>query len=89
MSSQIFADAVSNIFVANGLVRFQLLASEVDAEGQVKPALVETVVLPLSGFINLHAQMEQIIKKMIDDGLLKPTDDDTRSPTLEVTPKKK
>jgi hypothetical protein len=73
MSSQIFADAVSNIFVANGLVRFQLLASAVDAQGQVAPAPVETVVLPLSGFINLHAQMEQIIKKMIDDGVLKPT----------------
>jgi hypothetical protein len=73
MSSQIFADAVSNIFVANGLVRFQLLASAVDAQGQVTPAPVETVVLPLSGFINLHAQMEQIIKKMIDDGILKPT----------------
>jgi hypothetical protein len=72
MSSQIFADAVSNIFVANGLVRFQLLASEVDSEGQVKPAPVETVVLPLSGFVNLHAQMEQIIKKMLDDGILKP-----------------
>ena len=74
MSSQIFADAVSNIFVANGLVRFQLLASEVDSEGQVKPVPVETVVLPLSGFINLQAQMEQIIKKMIDDGLLKPSE---------------
>lgn len=89
MSSQIFADAVSNIFVANGLVRFQLLASAVDAEGQVKPAPVETVVLPLSGFINLHAQMEQIIKKMIDDGILKPSEVDNLPPTAEVNHKKK
>ena len=89
MSSQIFADAVSNIFVANGLVRFQLLASAVDAQGQVTPAPVETVVLPLSGFINLHAQMEQIIKKMIDDGILKPSEVDTQLPVSDIPSKKK
>ena len=88
MSSQIFADAVSNIFVANGLVRFQLLASEVDAEGQVKPVSVETVVLPLSGFINLHAQMEQIIKKMLDDGLLKPAEIEESKSKATVSLKK-
>jgi hypothetical protein len=33
--------------------------------------------------------MEQIIKKMIDDGILKPSEVDNQPPITEATPKKK
>jgi hypothetical protein len=73
MSNQFFADAITNVFVLNGLVRFELAASQIEA-GEAKPTPAGTLVLPLNGFVNLHAQVDQIIKKMIEDGILKQAD---------------
>ena len=71
MSNYIFADSVANIAVVNGIVRFELVASVVEGQNEIKFSPVGTLVLPLNGFINLHSQVDKIIQKMVDDGILK------------------
>ena len=85
MSNHFFADAITNVFVLNGLVRFELAASQIEA-GEAKPTPAGTLVLPLNGFVNLHAQVDQIIKKMIEDGILKSAESE---PKVKEAPSKK
>jgi hypothetical protein len=74
MSNYFFADSVANVTVVNGIVRLELIASTLEGENNIKPSPAGTLVLPLNGFINLHAQIDKIIKKMVEDGILKPAD---------------
>jgi hypothetical protein len=74
MPNYLFADSVANVSVVNGIVRLELVASTLEGENNIKPSPAGTLVLPLNGFINLHAQIDQIIKKMVEDGVLKPAD---------------
>ena len=81
MSNYLFADSVSNVSVINGLVRLELIASILEGQNDIKSSSAGTLVLPLNGFINLHAQIDNIIKKMVEDGLLKPNEQ------VKLTPK--
>jgi len=74
MLNYYFADSVVNVSVVNGLARFELTASQID-DGEVKNVPAGTLVLPLNGFVNLHGQVDQIIKKMLEDGILKQTEE--------------
>jgi hypothetical protein len=74
MSNYLFADSVSNVSVINGIVRIELVASILEGQNDIKSSSAGTLALPLSGFINMHAQIDSIIKKMLEDGLLKPND---------------
>ena len=73
MTNSIFADGVSNVFVTNGIVRMDLVASTVESGGKLKATPVGTLAIPLVGFVNLHSQIDRVMKKMIEDGLLKVT----------------
>lgn len=66
-----YADSVTNLFISNGLARFELSGSTIEGENNVKPVMVGTLVMPITGFVNLFGQMDQIVKKMIADGVLK------------------
>ena len=83
MSNYLFADSVSNVSVVNGIVRLELIASTIDGQNEVKSIPAGTLALPLNGFINLHSQIDSIIKKMVDDGLLKPNDQLKTPPNTE------
>jgi hypothetical protein len=74
MSNYLFADSVANVSIVNGIVRLELVASILEGENNIKPSPAGTLVLPLNGFINLHAQIDKIIKKMVEDGILKAND---------------
>ena len=83
MSSYFFADSVANVSVVNGIVRLELVASILEGQNEVKSIPAGTLALPLNGFINLHAQIDSIIKKMVDDGLLMPNDPLKAPPNIE------
>ena len=83
MSNYVFADSVANVSVVNGIVRLELIASTVDGQNEIKSSPAGTLILPLNGFINLHAQIDKIIKKMVEDGILKPAESQSSSEALK------
>jgi hypothetical protein len=76
MTSNFYSESVKNIFFLNGLVHFELISSTLE-DGEIKSVKNGLFVMPMNGFLNLHAQMDQIINKMLDDGLLKRSEDST------------
>lgn len=71
MTIQIYADEVNSLYVANGLVRLELGSYALEANGQVSKQVAGKVVLHLNGFLGLHQKMQELIKKMIEDGAIK------------------
>lgn len=86
MTTQIYADEVSNLYVANGLVRFELSSYVLEPNGQISKVSAGRVVLHLNGFIGLNAQMEQVIQKMVADGMLKTSSDTSKGLTPPSPP---
>ena len=83
MSNYLFADSVSNVSILNGIVRLELVASTLEGQNEIKSIPAGTLALPLNGFINLHAQIDSIIKKMVEDGLLQPNDQVKAPPNID------
>jgi hypothetical protein len=79
MFDYLYADSVSNVSIINGIVRLELVASILEDQNDIKSSPAGTLVLSLNGFINLHAQIDKIIKKMVEDGILKPNEESNSS----------
>lgn len=71
-----FADALINISLTGPLVRLEFAAAVPSAtqDGKQEAKLVPTqqLVMPLEGFIRSFGLQENVIKKLIADGVLKP-----------------
>lgn len=73
----IFADGIGEITLAGGMVRMDLVSlvgtqnSEED-----KPRLEPTqrIVMPPDGFLRSFSAMENLVKQLIEAGLVKPRD---------------
>ncbi len=70
-----FADGIANIAITGPLIRidFGVATPTTTAEGkqELRMAQTQQVVMPLEGFVRAFAIQEQIIKKLIADGLIK------------------
>lgn len=71
-----FADGMTNISMSgNGLIRleFGAVAPTGKPEGKQQVALQPTqqIVMPLEGFLRAFGTQEQVMKKLLDDGLVK------------------
>lgn len=78
MKNSIFVDGIANIVLVDGVVRFDLVAlSNSTQPGTKKDAaqleVVASMATTMPGFLRLHEQMQGVIKKMLDQGLLKRT----------------
>jgi hypothetical protein len=73
----IFADAAVNIAMTGSLVRIDLGTVTPDPNQQAtdKPRVRlntnQQLVMPLEGFLRLFGMQEQIVKKLIADGVIK------------------
>ena len=88
--SDIFADGIVNVAVANGMVRVDLAAQRFEAPDpqtkQNKPPRLEVtyhLVMPLPGFLNSLALMEQVRARLVKDGTIqvKPAPAESEAPT--------
>lgn len=73
--ADIYADAFENILVHNGLVRIDLGSYALDRESEgEQPDLELTgrLVMPIEGFARAFSGMEQIIRQLIDAGVIEP-----------------
>ena len=70
-----FADSIVNIAITGPLIRidFGTLTSARNAEGKEEVRLHPTqqVVMPLEGFVSAFGLQEQVLRKLIDDGVIK------------------
>jgi hypothetical protein len=71
-----FADAAINISMTGSLVRIDfgtvVPAASNDAEKrEVKVSQSHQLVMPLEGFLRLYGMQEQVVKKLIADGVIK------------------
>ena len=71
MATSLFADGVSNIFITDGTARIQLVTTVAIDQEKSSLAPAGTLVLTIPAFLKLHDQMGQLVKKMLDDGVLK------------------
>ncbi len=74
MNQEIFADAIGGIHVTGNLVRIDLLSLQPHLKSENGQPVVEVskrIVMPLDGFVQSLKVQEDIIKKLVDAGVLK------------------
>ena len=72
-----FADGIGEITLAGGMVRMDLVTMTGRAEDpnqQPKLSVSGRVVMPPDGFLRSFSAMENLVKQLIDAGLVKPRD---------------
>lgn len=70
----VYADGIGEITLTGGMVRIDLVslsAKEKDSEGRPKLEFRKRVVLPPEGFLRSFSAMEDLVKQLVDAGLIK------------------
>ena len=73
-SQEIFADGVGEINLSGGMVRIDLVSlagTKVENEKQPQFKAVQRVVMPPDGFLRSFSAMEDLVKQLVDAGLVK------------------
>jgi len=76
-SKDIFADGIGEITLAGGMVRMDLVTlvgSQKDDDNKPRLEFSKRVVMPPDGFLRSFSAMENLVKQLIDAGLVKPRD---------------
>jgi len=72
----LFSDIVSNISMTGNLVRVDFAtitpaAAQPGQQSQLVPSTSHQLVMPLEGFLRFAGMQEQLVKKLIADGVIK------------------
>jgi hypothetical protein len=73
----VYADGIGEITLTGGMVRIDLVslsAKERDAEGRPKLEFRQRIVMPPEGFLRSFSAMEDLVKQLVDAGLIKRRD---------------
>jgi len=74
MNQEIFADGVSAVHVTGNLVRIDLMTVQPHLKSDNDQPVIEVnrrIIMPLEGFIQSLATQENIVKQLIEAGVLK------------------
>lgn len=74
MNQEIFADGISAVHVTGNLVRIDLMTVQPQLQSDNGQPVVEVnkrIIMPLEGFIQSIATQENIVKQLIEAGVLK------------------
>ena len=74
MNREIFADGISAVHVTGNLVRIDLMTMQPQLKSKDGQPVVEVnqrIIMPLEGFVQSLAVQDNIIKQLIEAGLLK------------------
>lgn len=74
MNQEIFADAISAVHVTGNLVRIDLMTIQPHLKSDNSQPVVEInkrLIMPLDGFVQSFSVQENIIKQLIESGVLK------------------
>ena len=76
-SKDIFADGIGEITLSGGMVRMDLVTltgSQANSDEKPKLEFSQRVIMPPDGFLKSFSAMENLVKQLIDAGLVKPRD---------------
>ena len=76
-SPDIFADGIGEITLSGGMVRMDLVTltgSQSSSEEKPKLEFSQRVIMPPDGFLRSFSAMENLVKQLIEAGLVKPRD---------------
>jgi hypothetical protein len=86
---EIFADGIGQIHFAGGMVRFDFVTLQPEAEGKAPIAQPNVrVIMPPQGFLSAFNSMQQLIDKLLEAGVLKKNEK-APAPIAPVKEKKK
>jgi hypothetical protein len=74
MNQEIFADGISAIHVTGNLVRIDLMTIQPHLKsdnGQPVVDVSQRIIMPLNGFVQALAVQENIVKQLVEAGVLK------------------
>ncbi|MDF2873551.1 MAG: hypothetical protein K0R22_234 [Sporomusa sp.] len=74
MNKEIFADGISAVHVTGNLVRIDLMTVQpylTSDNGQPVVEVNKRIIMPLEGFVQSLAVQDNIVKQLIDAGVLK------------------
>ncbi len=74
-----YADGIGEITLSGGMVRMDLVTlqgSQKDSENKPKLQQSQRIIMPADGFLRSFSAMENLVKQLIDAGLVKPRDGD-------------
>ena len=76
MFQDFFADAIGEITLSGGMVRMDLMTMTGSSRDGNKPKLEvkQRIVMPPDGFLKSFSSMENLVKQLIEAGLVKPRD---------------
>ncbi len=68
---EIFADGIGQIHFAGGMVRYDFVTLQPEAEGKAPvPQSNVRIIMPPQGFLSAFNSMQQLIDKLLDAGVL-------------------
>ena len=83
-----FADTLLNIAITGNLIRLDLgtvvPALSRDGKQELRTTPTQQVVMPLDGFVRAFGMQEQVIRKLIADGVLKPQPPQDGAPAVST-----
>ena len=85
--NEFFADGIGEITLAGGMVRMDLVTlvgNQNDKENPPKLQFCRRVVMPPDGFLRSFSAMENLVKQLIEAGLVKPRDGETAGNSASV-----
>ena len=74
MNKEIFVDAVSTVHVAGNMVRIDLMTLQPHLKSENDQPVYDVsqrIIMPLEGFVSSFAIQENMIKQLLDMGVLK------------------
>lgn len=80
MNQEIFADGISAVHVTGNLVRIDLMTVQPHLKsdnGQSVVDISKRIIMPLDGFVQSLAVQENIVKQLIEAGVLQQNPPDT------------
>lgn len=86
-SRELFADGIGEISLSNGMVRIDLityLTSQKTKDQPPEVAVRQRVVMPPDGFLRSFGAMENLVKQLIDAGLVKPRNQENSENPVSV-----
>lgn len=85
MEREVFADGIGEITLSGGMVRMDLVSMVGTQKSQDQPPQLEfkqRVVMPPDGFLRSFSAMENLVKQLVEAGLVKPRNGDTPASTV-------
>ncbi len=77
-SRDVFADGIGEITLSGGMVRMDLVTltgTQANPDDAPKLEVSQRVIMPPDGFLRSFSAMENLVKQLIDAGLVKPRDE--------------